>query len=314
MTSIRPLLSAAALFFISISTFTVLSAGESIAETTPVAGAAETQSSSISFTPSQQFNSGFKNGGSVGASRYYFDISANKGITNTLGIGFDLTYELADFRFSSPTSFSGIKPWGTIHHLELAGIVSYDLDPEWSIYLTPTVFSAREDGAGWNNSLGYGGDVTITRDFSPTLTLGLGLEGFSELDSVSILPLIIVNWKITDRLLLTNPTHSSPLGQTGFELSYRLTDSWSAATGVGYLSKRFRLNNSTKFNGGVAETSSFPTWSRISYKVGQNFNVTLLGGVALGGWMCIDDADGHRVASDRFDPAPILAFSFTGHF
>lgn len=314
MTSSRPFFSATAIVSICIGTFIALSAGESKAEPTPVAVAPETQSVSISLTPSQQFNSGFKNGGSVGASRYYLDITANKGITNTLGLGFDFTYELADYRFSSPTSFSGIKPWGTIHHLELAGIISYDLDPAWSIYLTPTVISAREDGAGWNNSLAYGGDATITRDFSPTLTLGLGLEGFSELDSVSILPLIIVNWKITDRLLLTNPTHSSPLGQTGFELSYRLTDSWSAATGVGYLSKRFRLNNSTKFSGGIAESSSFPTWGRISYKVGQNFNVTLLGGVALGGWMCIDDAGGHRVASDRFDPAPILALSFTGHF
>ena len=291
-----------------------LCAAPAKAESLHGAAQPETQSVSIAFTPSQQFDANFKNGGTVGVSRYYLDINANKAVSETLGLGINVGYELADFRFTSPTSFYGIKPWGMIHRMELGGSVAYDLTPIWSIYVTPTIMFSREDGAGWSNAMAYGGDATITRDFTPSLTLGLGLEGYSELDSVSILPLIIVNWKITDKLLLTNPSHSGPTGQTGFELAYRIDGGWEVATGISYLSNRFRLNNTKRFSEGIVGNTSFPTWGRLSCKAGRNFNLDLYGGAMLGGWMSIDDSGGNRIASDSYDAAPFLALALTGRF
>jgi len=269
---------------------------------------------SIAVTPSQLFDANFHGGGKVGVSRYLFDVNADKALSETLGAGLHFAYEFSDFHFSAPAAFSGVKPWGEVHRLEFGGSVAYDLTPEWSIYVAPSIQYSREDGAGWGNALVYGGDVTVTRDISPTLTLGLGVEAFDELEQVTLLPLIVINWKITDRLLLANSSHSGPTGQTGLELSYSLGKDWEVATGAAYLSTRFRLNDSGLFRGGIAETSSFPAWGRLSCKTGRHFNFDFYAGAMLGGEMRIDDRNGNKITSDSYDPAAFLALALSARF
>lgn len=286
------------------------------AQADPAAGTAQPDMApvSIALTPSHQFDAHLNRGGSVDVSRYLLDIKANKALSESLGVGLHVAYEFADFHFSDPAAFAEAKPWGNVHNLELGGSIAYDLTPEWSLYVAPSIQFAREDNAGWGNALVYGGDVTVTRDFSPTLTLGLGVEAFDELEQVSILPLIVINWRVTDRLLLANPSHPGPVGQTGLELAYKIGDGWEVASGIAYLSTRFRLNNSGPYRDGIAETSSFPAWGRLSYSTGRHFNMDFHAGAMFRGEMSIDDKNGNRITSDRYDPAPFLALALSTRF
>ncbi len=268
----------------------------------------------ISVTPLRQFDAHLSGGGTVGVTRYLLDITAHKPLSETLGVGLNLVYEFADYNFSTPVTFSGVKPWGQVHHLELGGSVGYDVTPVWSVYVAPTVEFLREEGAGWDTAVAYGGDIYATRDFSPTLTLGLGAEVFEELGKITPLPLLIVNWKINDRLLLANSSQTGPMGQLGVELAYTLGDGWEAAAGGAYKSSRFRLSNSGLYNGGVAEEFSYPAWGRISRKAGRNTNFDLYAGAMLAGELHIDDSAGNRIKSDRYDPAPFLALAFSARF
>lgn len=274
----------------------------------------ETASVSIAVASSHEFDAHFDNGGRVSVSRYLLDANANKALSESLGVGFHIAYEFADFHFSAPAVFGGGKPWGEVHRLEVGESVAYDITPQWSVFVAPSIQFSREEGAGWGKALVYGGDVTITRDMSPTLTLGLGVEAFSELEQLTLLPLLVINWKITDRLLLTNPSHPGPTGQTGLELAYTLGGGWEVATGASYLSTRFRLNNSGPFRDGIAETTSIPTWGRVSYTAGRHCNLDLYAGAMLGGEMSVDDRNGNRIVSDRYDPAPFLALALSARF
>ncbi len=283
----------------------------------PVAAAAEPPPAeaspfSIAVTPSHQFDASFDKGGSVHVSRYLVELRANKGLSETLGVGLNVAYEFAQFGFSPPAAFSGVKPWGNVHHLECGASVAYDLTPAWSVYLAPSVQFSREEGAGWGRAMAYGGDAYLTRDITPALTLGLGVEGFDDLEETSFLPLVIVNWKITDRLLLANPSHPGPVGQTGLELAYRL-DGWEVATGASDLSNRFRLDSTGPFGNGVAETTSIPAWGRISRSVGPG-ELNVYAGAMLGGKMSIDDRGGSEIASDSYAPAPFVALAISGRF
>ncbi len=272
----------------------------------------ETAPFSITAAPSHQFDTSFDRGGKVGVTRYLLDVSAYKPLSETLGMGLHLAYEFADYHFTTPAAFSGVKPWGRVHRIEAGGSVAYDLTPEWSVYLAPSVQSFREDNAGWGNSLEYGGDVTITRDFGRNLTLGLGVEAFSEIRRLWICPLAVVNWKITDRLTLANPSPSGPTGQTGLELVYRLGGSWDIAAGAAYQSGRFRLSKTGPFPNGIAETNAVPAWGRVTCKAGKHLSIDLYGGAVLDGEMRLENSSGNLLAKDKYKAAPFAALAVTG--
>lgn len=274
----------------------------------------ETAPVSISVTPSYQSDAALGRGGNFSVARYLLDLTAYRPLSATLGAGLHLAYEYADFRFSSPNAFAGAAPWEKVHRLEFGGNVAYDLTPEWSVYVAPSVQFSREEDAGWGNALVYGGDLTVTRDITPALTLGAGIEAFNEVERVWFLPLIVVNWKINDRLTLANPSHPGPTGQTGLELACRIGDGWEAAAGGGYLSNRFRLNSNGPFRDGIAETSSIPVWGRLSYKVGRYLNLDFYAGSMLDGKMSMDDRNGNKMTSDSYDPAPFLSLAFSARF
>ncbi len=264
---------------------------------------------SLAVTPVYQLNSSLNNGGSVSVSRLLLDINGNKALSEQLGVGFHLAYDYADYHFSAPTTFGGGNPWAKLQRLELGGSVSYDLTPQWSLYVAPSLQFSRADDAGWGNALEYGGILSLSDDLTKDLTLGLGVGLFSELAQTTIFPVIVINWKITDKLLLANPFHPGPTGPAGVELAYKMDNGWSLGGGAAYRSNRFRLNNDA-----IGESNAVPAWLRLSRKVADRYNLDLYGGVMLGGGMSIDDRNGNRLTSTSVNPAPFLALALSAGF
>lgn len=232
-----------------------------------------------------------------------------------MNAGLNLTYDFADYHFSGPTALAGgLKPWGKIHTLNLGSNIRYELTPEWRLIVAPSVSISREDNAGWNNAIGYGGYASLIRDFSPNLSLGLGAGVFNNLGRVSFFPGLVIVWRITDQLLLSNPFRPGPTGPAGLELSYRLGDGWDVGTGVAYRRNRFRLNNSSFTSEGVGDVTSLPAWVRLSRNLGSNFNLDFYSGMVFGGMMSIDDNNGSRLSSDHHQPAPFLTLTISASF
>lgn len=265
-------------------------------------------------TPLYQFEANLGSGGNISAFRTFFDITSKIPVNDSLSIGFNFGYHLADYNFSDPVTFAGGTPWDKVHILRFGASVNYDLNPEWSLFVAPSLQISREDGADWGNAIGYGGVVTLMRYFSPDLSLGVGVAAFSQLEELSAFPIIAVNWRITDRLRLANPFRPGPAGPAGLELSYKIDSDWDLAAGAAYRSERFRLKNSGLFPNGIGESSMIPTWARISRSVGSNFHLDFYAGAMFGGVVSIDDRHGNRITSDNYDPAPFLALAISSRF
>jgi hypothetical protein len=304
---------ASTMISVCLSVCLALSAVSARAET-PSAAQDANPSLTVALTPVYQFDANLDKGGSVSVFRLLLDADGNIPLSETLGVGLHFGYTYADYNFSDPAGFAGVKPWDKVHTLEFGGNVGYDLTPEWSIYVAPTVQFSREDGAGWGNAVQYGGAVSVTRDFGPNLTLGLGVAAFSELEEVTVFPMVVVTWRITDRLLLANPFRPGPTGPAGMELSYRIGDGWDVAAGAAYRSERFRLNDSGPFADGIGEFSSIPVWGRLSWSAVKKFNLDFYGGVMCNGKVSIDDRNGDRLTSDDYHPAPFLALAISSRF
>jgi hypothetical protein len=292
----------------------VLAATQALAEPADSAAPQGAPGVSLAVTPVYQFDSSLNSGGSVSIFRLLFDVNAKTALSKELGVGFHFSYDYADYHFSGPVGFGWPNPWDTVHRLEFGSSVSYDLTPEWSLMVAPSVQFSRADDAGWGNALVYGGVVSIRKDFSKSLTLGLGVGAFSEIEQMTIFPMIVVNWKITDRLTLANPFRPGPTGPAGLELAYRIGNGWDAGTGAAYRSNRFRLNRTGLFGDSIGESNAIPAWVRLSRKMGNTFNLDFYTGAMLGGQMSIDNRDGTRLTSASVDPAPFVALAISAKF
>ncbi len=138
------------------------------------------------------------------------------------------------------------------------------------------------------------------------------VEAFSEIRRLRICPLAVVNWKITNRLTLANPSPSGPTGQSGLELVYRLGGSWNMAAGAAYQSGRFRLSKTGPFPNGIAETNAVPAWGRVTCKAGKHLSIDLYGGAVLDGEMRLENIYGNLLGKDKYKTAPFAALAVTG--
>ena len=231
--------------------------------------------------------------------------------TVTLGIG--ANYDYGDYSFTGTQTHQIADPWNEVHALNLTVSALFDLDKNWKLFVAPSVGVAAESGADWGDSLVTGGIAWASYRFSPSLTLGLGAGVFRKPEEVSAFPLIIVDWKITDRLRLANPLQAGPTGPAGLELSYAFND-FTIAAGGSYRSARFRLDDHGPVSDGVGEDRSFPLWARFSAKLGKAGTLGIYGGAMVGGKMTIEDRSGHKISDERYDASPFLSATISFKF
>lgn len=269
----------------------------------------------LSFSASyvHQFDTDIGSSSEFRLDRVLVRADARKKVSETVTLGVGANYHYSGYSFAGRLNNQIADPWDKVHALNLSVSALFELDKNWKLFVAPSVGIAAESGAGWGDSLVAGGIAWASYRFSPSLTLGLGAGVFSKPEEVSAFPLIIVDWKITDRLRLANPLQAGPIGPAGLELSYRFND-FTIATGGAYRSTRFRLDEHNPVSNGVGEDRSFPLWARFTAKIGKAGTVGMYGGAMVGGKMTVEDSRGHKISDERYDASPFLAATISLKF
>jgi hypothetical protein len=281
-----------------------------------VAGATAQSPSNISFSaaPVHQFDSDLDSGGQSGYSALLTSFGAIWTLDARSSLGIRLRLDAEDWRFDDPVGFGGVEPWGTIYRAGLS--VPYGIVTEggWRLGLTPTIESSGEAGASFSDSLEYGATATVSRAVRPDLTLGLGVGVFDKIEETSAFPFIIIDWRINDRLRLTNPFPAGPAGPAGLELSYALDSGWTAGVGAAYRSYRFRLDSDGPFPDGVGEHRFIPVFVQLGRNLTENLSFKLYAGAATETTLRVEDEKGRRLYEEDQDPAAMLGVSVIGRF
>jgi hypothetical protein len=151
--------------------------------------------------------------------------------------------------------------------------------------------------------------------FGKRLTLGPGIGAVTQIeDDASIFPVLIVNWKITDRLSLeTGRGLGATLGP-GLTLNWQASAKWDIFLGGRYERLRFRLDDKGVAPGGVGDDRSFPLVGGATYRFGRRGDISLLSGFKLGGELRLEDEKGNRIADETYDPALFLGLTFRVRF
>ncbi len=147
------------------------------------------------------------------------------------------------------------------------------------------------------------------------MTIGPGIGVLSQLeDSASIFPILIVDWKITDRLSLETGRGLGATQGPGLDFKYRLSDAWTLGIGGRYESQRFRLDDKGVAPGGIGGDRSIPLYLSATYSRGRDLQISAVAGVELDGELRLEDSNGRLISRDDYESAPFLGGTFNFRF
>ncbi len=257
-----------------------------------------------------QFDTDLDEGGSFDADR--FTIQAGHGYSwdRRTRTALALGYSYDGYSFSLDNG-AGFAPWEDIHSISLSLPTSIGIGESWSAFVIPSIRSSGESGADFDETLSGGLLGGFSYRFSENLSIGPGIGIFSQLEeSATIIPILLIDWQITKTLSLeTGRGLGATLGP-GLSLNYRPNQTWAFAVGGRYEKLRFRLDKSGSIGGGVGEDQSFPLFGACTYNFTPKAQLSLVGGVELGGELRLEDADGRKVDEQSYDPGVFMGLTF----
>jgi hypothetical protein len=234
------------------------------------------------------------------------------------GVGFDLNPDM-DLGLSlgweggfyhwdkgNPLSLgTGRRPWNSVQGVEIGTSLGWRLSDEWGIRAGVNVGFAGENDVDIDDAFTVGGLLGATYRFNDGFMLGGGVLVSSRIeDDALVIPLIFVDWRISETLRLTNLAAPAafPTG-AGLELVCEPTTGWQFAIGGQYESRRFRLDGDGPAVDGVGDDATFALFGRVGFKPTSNLRFdAVVGGMA---WqrLRLDDRDGNRLAEADVDPS-----------
>lgn len=272
-------------------------------------------STALSISGINQFTTDLDQGGEFDWRGVQFGGNVTRQFTPAFAAGISLRYDRQDWHWEQPAGFGGIaKPWSTLNNPLIGINLSYVPAPGWRLGFNPVVEWNGESGADSSESLSYGAVLSATRTFSPELVLGLGIGVFRQIDEDKVFPILLVNWKISDRLRLVNPLPAGPAGGAGLELTYAFAEGWEIGGGGSYRSYRFRLKDDGPVPDGIGENRFSPAFARISYSFDAATRADLYLAALLNGKLSLSSANDRSLHSDQYETAPTLGLTLSHRF
>ena len=262
-----------------------------------------------------QMDTDIDNGGSFSVDRFFVQggptYVSGEGMSISLAVG----YGFDDYHFSGHTGFGGLKPWGDIHSLRFSIPLRWEINEQWTGFVSPTLRYTGEKGVDFDDAMTGGGFVAFSYRLNDRLTIGPGVGVLTRLeDSAQVIPVLIISWKITDTLSLnTGQGIGATLGP-GLTLDWRPSRAWLFSVGGRSESLRFRLDQDGTLSNGIGNDSSFPIFGRIEYSIAPMARIAVLGGVEVGGELRLEDENGNKIIEENHDPAGFLGIAFSARF
>lgn len=264
-----------------------------------------------------QFDTDLDEGGSYTSGRYNIEIGQNYGWSrrDTATLAVSYTLDNYDFSGGNVGSIVSSSPWENIHTFSISAPLRKGIGENWTAFLIPSIRTTGESGADFNETITGGGFTGVSYKFNDRLTIGPGIGAFSQLEeSATIFPVLIINWKITEKLSLdTGRGLAATLGP-GLTLSYKASQKLRLGVGARYEKLRFRLDKDGAVESGIGEDSSFPVFVSGTYSVNRKSSFSFVAGLETGGELKIEDSKGNTIIEESNDPGVFTGITFNMRF
>lgn len=200
---------------------------------------------------------------------------------------------------------SGEDPITNAYQVRLSPGLVYVLDQEWSLTGGAIIEFAGEGGADVGDSVTYGGFFGARYRWSDRLTTTFGVIAKTRLEDDAIaVPLLGVEWKITDTVTLENEG-------LGLKLRAAMNEQWRFGVFARYELRDYRLDDDGSVPDGVLRDQRVPIGVSVEWRPNPGVQIELSGGAVVYQKYEFDDSDGDRIESDRADVTPFIGLTAT---
>jgi hypothetical protein len=231
---------------------------------------------------------------------------------SSVALRLGVAYE--DWSFDGLGGFGGVTPWDDVMRVGLSVSYTHVAANGWIWNVRPTVEYTGESGASVSDSLEYGTSLSVAQRLRPDLVLGLGLGVYERIEDSRVFPFVFIDWRITERTRMSNPSATGPAGPAGIELSHALDSGWTLGAGGAYQSRRHRLDDGGPFDGGVGAHRFIPVYVRLGRSFSESVGMSLYVGAETDSQLRVYDANGRRLHEERLESGFMAGLAITGRF
>lgn len=278
----------------------------------PYAGAPGGWASFVRGGGVYQFDTDIDGGGSYDAARFTVQLGSGYSWDEKNNISLSIGYSYDGYDFSGAGGLGSLNPWEDIHTVSLGVPIRKGMGDNWTAFVLPSVRSTGESGAEFDDTLTGGVLGGFSYRVSDRLTIGPGIGVLSQLeDSATVIPILLIDWNISDRWSLTTGRGLGATLGPGLTLNYRPNDRWEFGIGGRYEKLRFRLDKNGTVAHGVGEDSSFPVFLSMTHTFDRGAHLSAVGGFEFGGELNLEDSTGKTVREASYDTGLFLGLTFS---
>lgn len=227
-------------------------------------------------------------------------------------LGFTFQTEYSSYSWDNASSFAqGMnEPWGDGLEHTLLVTLSTQATERWSFVGGGAARSTYEVDAGADDSFTFGGFGAATYKFSETFSLGGGVQVRSQLeDDALVLPLIFIDWKISERWRL-----GGKAGGPGVGLFYQASENLTLFLDGDYQTRAYRLDNDGPAPDGVGRDERLQIAIGADWKITNQVRLNARVGAAVYQEYELLDENGVQVTDRQADPAPFVGLELRFDF
>ncbi|MDP7029550.1 MAG: hypothetical protein QF733_04935 [Phycisphaerales bacterium] len=208
-----------------------------------------------------------------------------------------------------------VAPWSSVNTTHIDAGLQWQATRQWQVFGGGQARWAAEQGGSLGDGFEGGGMIGAAYAFSRELVVGGGVGVRSRIeDSLLIYPVIVLDWQISERLMLSTNLTTGWANQSGAELVYTLDDRVDVGISAVFDYQRFRLGDDTPTPGGVGTTEALPVMAFIDFDVCPTGSLRAFVGATVYGRLKSTTAAGSDVWASDHDPAPIFGVQGTIRF
>jgi len=195
---------------------------------------------------------------------------------------------------------SGLDPIEDAYLFRLSPGVVYSLNDDWSLTGGAIIEIGAASGADVGDAITYGGFFGARYRWSDRFTTTFGIIAKTRLEDDAIaVPLLGLEWQITDRVMLKNEG-------LGLKLTADLNEQWRAGLFARWELRDYRLADDGSVPDGVLRDQRVPLGVSIEWRPSPAVQIELVGGAVVLQSYEVETDDGDRVQSDRARPTPFI--------
>lgn len=252
-------------------------------------------------------SAGLDGGGEVSVSRWFVEPGARYTGGDWGWVGFGIGYGETNYDFSGDATIAGAEPWGRIRDLQFSVPINIKAGERAQIFVIPSLRYNAETDASLSDGQTWGLLAGVSWDINDRLSLGPGIGWFSNIeDSDTVIPILLVDWEISDRWSLTTGELFGASRGPGLSLNWQASDDWQFGLTARYESVQFRLDDTGPAPGGVGEDESIPVVIGARWEPNPLFRASIFAGVQTGGKLRLYDQNGTEIGASNYDTAPLF--------